>query len=166
MDCYAQAIARHPRSPQPPSITAGLSRSNVGCSRELGVTSAPARARSYRLPSKSSATTRRRGRRTPRLRTPAAKFLHLVGPASVMLDFTHVRMEEHSMATVGKTIRRSVTAALLLAGTTTMTRGQVGPDAGAEFGPAGDWAIHIKGKMICTQCRLADVQKLQPNNHQ
>ena len=70
------------------------------------------------------------------------------------------------MATVGKTIRRSVTAALLLAGTTTMTRGQVGPDAGAEFGPAGDWAIHIKGKMICTQCRLADVQKLQPNNHQ
>src|SRR5438128_823922 len=82
------------------------------------------------------------------------------------MDFTHVRMEENSMATVGKTIRSSVTAALLLAGTTTMTRGQVGPEAGAEFGPAGDWAIHIKGKMVCTQCRLADVQKLQPNNHQ
>ena len=36
MDYYAQATARHPRSPQPPSITAWLSRSNVGCSRELG----------------------------------------------------------------------------------------------------------------------------------
>ena len=59
------------------------------------------------------------------------------------------------MATVGKTIRRSVTAALLLAGTTTVTRGQVGPDADTEFGPAGAWAIHITGRQksyILTIC--------------
>ena len=43
MDYYAQATARHPRSRKPPSITAWLSRSNTGCSRELGVTSAPPR---------------------------------------------------------------------------------------------------------------------------
>jgi hypothetical protein len=90
-----------------------------------------------------------------------------VGSANAVVDFTKVRMEEHTMATVGKTIRIGVTAALLLAGTTTMTQGQVvGSESGPEVGPGGDWAIQLREKMVCTQCSLAEVQKLQPNNSQ
>jgi len=71
------------------------------------------------------------------------------------------------MALVGKTIRIGVTAALLLAGTTTRTQGQViGSESGPEVGPGGAWAIQLREKMVCTQCSLAEVQKLQPNNSQ
>ena len=71
------------------------------------------------------------------------------------------------MAPVGKTIRIGVTAALLLAGTTTMTQGQfVGSESGPEVGPGGAWGIQLREKMVCTQCSLAEVQKLQPNNSQ
>jgi hypothetical protein len=76
-------------------------------------------------------------------------------------------MEENTMATVGKTIRIGVTAALLLASTTTLTQGQVsGSESGPEVGPGGDWAIQLREKMVCIQCSLAEVQKLQPNNSQ
>ena len=71
------------------------------------------------------------------------------------------------MAPVGKTLRIGVTAALLLAGTTTLSRGQfVGSESGPEVGPGGDWAIQLREKMVCTRCSLAEVQKLQPNNSQ
>ena len=49
MDCCAQANARHPRSRKLPSITERLSRSNAGCSRELGLTSAAPRAAELRV---------------------------------------------------------------------------------------------------------------------
>lgn len=97
------------------------------------------------------------------LRTRMWNFISPAGPANAVLDFTNLRMEENTMATVGKTIRRGVTAALLLAGTSTMTHGFIGAE---EFGPSGDWAIQIREKMVCTQCSLAEVQKLQPNNSQ
>jgi hypothetical protein len=75
----------------------------------------------------------------------------LVGLANVILDFTKVRMEENTMAPVGKTIRIGVTAALLLAGTTTRTQGQfVGSESGPEVGPGGAWAIQLREKMVCT----------------
>jgi len=76
-------------------------------------------------------------------------------------------MEENTMATLGKTLRIGVTAALLLAGTTTMTQGQIaGSEFGPEVGPGGAWAIQLREKLLCTQCSLAEVQKLQPNNSQ
>jgi len=71
------------------------------------------------------------------------------------------------MASIGKTLRIGVTAALLLAGTTTMTQGQIaGSEFGPEVGPGGAWAIQLREKLLCTQCSLAEVQKLQPNNSQ
>jgi hypothetical protein len=76
-------------------------------------------------------------------------------------------MEEHTMATVGKTIRIGVTTALLLASTTTLTQGQIsGSESGPAVGPGGDWAIQLREKMVCTKCSLAEVQQLQPNNSQ
>jgi len=75
-------------------------------------------------------------------------------------------MEEKTMSTLGKTLRIGVTAAWLLA-STTVTQGQVsGTDSGPEAGPGGDWALHFREKMVCTQCSLADVHKLQPYNSQ
>ena len=71
------------------------------------------------------------------------------------------------MASLGKTLRIGVTAALLLAGTTTLSQGQfVGSESGPEVGPGGAWAIQLREKLVCTRCSLAEVQKLQPNNTQ
>jgi len=70
---------------------------------------------------------------------------HLVGLANIILNFTKVRMEEKTMATLGKTLRSGVTAALLMAGTTTMSQGQfVSSESGPEVGPGGDWAIQLR----------------------
>src|SRR5262245_34852376 len=65
------------------------------------------------------------------------------------------------MATVGKTIRTSLGATLLLAGVTTSAWGQVG-GGGLPFGGELRGITQLRGSVVCVGCSLEEVQAARP----
>ncbi len=65
------------------------------------------------------------------------------------------------MVFVGKTLRTSLAATLLLTGLTTGAQGDIG-DTGPAFGPSNTGPVHIRGTVVCVDCILEEVRKLHP----
>jgi len=69
------------------------------------------------------------------------------------------------MATFGKILRNSVTAALLLTGITTGVQGQVPGGGVSGLGMGGRGMINLRGTVLCAGCGLDEVRKGQPDKH-
>jgi hypothetical protein len=66
---------------------------------------------------------------------------------------------------MGKTLRNSITAALLLTGITTGVQGQVPGGGFSGLGVGGRGMINIRGTVLCAGCGLDEVRKGQPDQH-
>ena len=69
------------------------------------------------------------------------------------------------MATVGKTLKLGVAAALLLVGIAAGARGQVPGGGGGSFGGEMRGLMQIRGKVVCVGCSLEEVREAQPSQH-
>jgi hypothetical protein len=67
------------------------------------------------------------------------------------------------MATIKKTLSAGVAVALLFAGLTVNSRGEI--DGGPSFGPGSEMTMQIRGNVVCTECSLEEAQKVRPHDN-